>query len=85
MIVSPEAAEDMRRAVEHAATLGSSAVEAWERDLDDALEAVASARASSEAAIARRRVGTSTWAVLYVAEPRRVVVVALVRLRPRSI
>lgn len=83
MIVSPEAAADMRRALEAAAALGSSSAEAWERDLDETLEALAGAQATSGDAIARRRVGA--WALLYVAEPRRVVVVALVRSRPKSL
>lgn len=85
MIVSPEAAADMRRALEAAVALGASAAEAWERDLDETLEALAGAQATSGDAMARRRVGASTWAVLYVAEPRRVVVVALVRSRPKSL
>jgi hypothetical protein len=81
VIVSPEAAEDMRRAFEAAAMLGASVAETLEHEVDAALEAIAVAEATGGAAIARRRVGASTWAVLYVAEPRRVIVVALVRSR----
>ena len=82
MIVSPEAAEDMRRALEAEATLGMSAAHALEREIDAVLEALAGASASP--AIARRRIGESTWAVLFVVEPRRVVVVALLRSRSKS-
>ncbi len=71
-------------ALEGAATLGVPVAEALERDLDAALEGLAFSEPTGGAAIARRRIGASTWAVLYVVEPRRVVVVALVRSRARS-
>ena len=84
VIVSPEAAADMRRASDAAVSLGPSVAEDWERELDLTLEALAAAALGDGSAIARRRIGTSTWAVLYVTEPRRVVVVALVRSRPKQ-
>ena len=84
MIVSPEAAQDIRVALDGAAMLGAPVAEALERDLDAALEGLALSEPGGGAAIARRRVGASIWAVLYVVELRRVVVVALVRSRSRS-
>jgi len=84
VIVSPEAAEDIRRAIEAASADGPSASEALEREVDAALEAIATTGAPAGSAIARHRVGTSAWAVLYVAEPRRVTVVALVRSRAKE-
>jgi hypothetical protein len=86
VIVSAEADADARAAALEIAAADRELVDAFEADLSTALCGLADATSSAEhttGSIGRVRVGSFAWAAVYAVESKRVVVAALVRVRPR--
>ncbi len=86
VIVSAEADADARAAALELAIVDRALGEAFEADLSTALCGLADAADSAQHAtgsVGRVRVGAFAWAAVYAVESKRVVVAALVRVRPK--
>jgi hypothetical protein len=87
VIVSAEADADARAAALELAAQGGALGDAFEDELASALATLADVADSAQqvtGSIGRVRVGSFAWAAVYAVESKRVVVAALVRVRPKT-
>jgi hypothetical protein len=87
VIVSAEADADARAAALELAAVDRQLGETFEADLSTALCGLADVADSAQqvtGSIGRVRVGGFAWAAVYAIESKRVVVAALVRVRPKA-